>query len=372
MGILLRAVAAMLVLQAVSAAPALSGDKVLLAARPYGASESAVIWNNRGADLFSLGRYKQAISAFDRAIRVNPRYTEAYSNRGAAYDALNQPDRAVLDYTQAIRLNPRFTGSYYNRALAYCDLGRFSEAINDWNVVLKRSSRDASAYYKRGFCHQSLGNLEAAYLDFDKAARISPRMVKASKARDFIRKALALAPSSAVSGNNGGTQTPADQSNAHSHPPAAKSSKSAVRLEDPFTPFPMERPTAEEHQIVRQMDESPSAVSDGPTRSPELSPGGYCVWVLHHVLGNLCMLTGQPTAAAMNYSTALNANPVDPFAYYRRANAYASAGEFDKALSDYENALRLKPKFKQASLKRERLTATLTEYKPTSGEASRQ
>lgn len=64
---------------------------------------------------------------------------------------------------------------------------------------------------------------------------------------------------------------------------------------------------------------------------------------------------GQFEAAAGNYIEAANANPNDPFAYYRAGNALRAAGQLDKALADYNLALQLNPHFKQAISRRDAL-----------------
>ena len=52
-----------------------------------------------------LGQHQRAIQDYDQAIRLNPRYAEAYNNRGIAYKNLGQHQRAIQDYDEAIRIN---------------------------------------------------------------------------------------------------------------------------------------------------------------------------------------------------------------------------------------------------------------------------
>jgi len=50
----------------------------------------------------------RAIVDYNRAIRINPNYADAYFNRGYAYGEKKDYDRAIEDYTQAIRINPNY------------------------------------------------------------------------------------------------------------------------------------------------------------------------------------------------------------------------------------------------------------------------
>lgn len=185
--------------------------------------ESAASWNNKGADLFSAGKYEPAIRDFDQAIKLNPKYAAAYSNRGAAYDGLNHPEKSVKDYSQALVLNPGMMRVYSFRALAYYDLGRFKDAVNDWNVVLKHTPRDAFGYSKRALCYQSMGNSQAALKDYEKALSINPHLTAALKARDLLRRAVTLTASSA-----GAPDAGHKQSNA---PTGGKSDNAAAQKE---------------------------------------------------------------------------------------------------------------------------------------------
>ena len=53
--------------------------------RAQSGNNAAVEAYNRGTNLLNSGRYREAIPHFDEAIRLNPRYTQAYNNRGVAY-----------------------------------------------------------------------------------------------------------------------------------------------------------------------------------------------------------------------------------------------------------------------------------------------
>ncbi|MGA8128372.1 MAG: tetratricopeptide repeat protein, partial [Syntrophobacteraceae bacterium] len=52
-----------------------------------------------------IGDYRQAISDYDRAIEINPKYVEAYYNRAVAYAKLGNSSQAVEDLKTAARFN---------------------------------------------------------------------------------------------------------------------------------------------------------------------------------------------------------------------------------------------------------------------------
>jgi len=78
---------------------------------------SAQDWFKKGNKLDDLGKYQEAIEAFDEAIRINPDYAQAYNNKGAALNKLCKFQEAVTAFDQAIRINPDYTNARNNKGL---------------------------------------------------------------------------------------------------------------------------------------------------------------------------------------------------------------------------------------------------------------
>ncbi|MBI3303878.1 MAG: tetratricopeptide repeat protein [Deltaproteobacteria bacterium] len=117
---------------------------------------------DEGSRLFHAGELRQAIAAFDKAIRLKPDYAEAYNGRGIAYDTLAQYERAIKDYDAAIRLNPRSAEFYYNRGNVYSDSGQQEHAVKDYDAAIGLNPAYAEAHFNRGLSYLSLGRSEAA------------------------------------------------------------------------------------------------------------------------------------------------------------------------------------------------------------------
>jgi tetratricopeptide (TPR) repeat protein len=113
---------------------------------------------NRGATYAKLGKYKDAISDYSRAIRMNPDYIRAYSNRGATYAELGNYEDAISDYSRAIRIDPDFSARpYYNRGIAYSTLKNYKAAISDYSRAIRMNPDYDSAYKNRAAAKRSAG-----------------------------------------------------------------------------------------------------------------------------------------------------------------------------------------------------------------------
>lgn len=63
-------------------------------------------WVNRGISSTALGRYKEALDYYDRALRYNTDDDTAWYNKAAIYALQGNVSSAVEHLKQAIKLNP--------------------------------------------------------------------------------------------------------------------------------------------------------------------------------------------------------------------------------------------------------------------------
>ena len=68
-----------------------------------------------GNEQFDAKNFDGAIAAYDEAIRLEPKYTEAYRRRADIYYQQKNYAAAAADYTQAIRLGTNEAIVYENR-----------------------------------------------------------------------------------------------------------------------------------------------------------------------------------------------------------------------------------------------------------------
>jgi len=66
--------------------------------------DDAEAWFNEGTFLAGLGKYDEAIKAFDEAIRLDPNYVDAWSNKGNAFKLLGRTTEADVAFAKAKEL----------------------------------------------------------------------------------------------------------------------------------------------------------------------------------------------------------------------------------------------------------------------------
>lgn len=74
---------------------------------------------------------KEAMAAYNAAVRLDPKSAGVYQRRGNAYRRLGQYHNALSDYNRAIRLDPQVAESYAGRAFAHTLLSQDKEARRD-------------------------------------------------------------------------------------------------------------------------------------------------------------------------------------------------------------------------------------------------
>jgi tetratricopeptide (TPR) repeat protein len=177
-------------------------------------------FNLLGLSLALVDRHSDALGAFDQALRVNPRYVEAYLNRavilnqlgredeaqtsmaraeelGAAdesgypavvanklanahlslandYRAAGSIDRAIEQYERALALRPSFQDIRLALGRALIEAGRYPEAVRALDEVLRVRPTWLDGMLLRGLAAYLQGDLETAGTIWDDASARHP------------------------------------------------------------------------------------------------------------------------------------------------------------------------------------------------------
>ncbi|MGV8126211.1 MAG: tetratricopeptide repeat protein [Methanothrix sp.] len=143
-------------------------------------------WSNKGNALYDQGKYDEAIQAYDEAIRFNPNYVNAWSNKGSALGKQGKYEEAIKAYDEAIRLNPNYVNAWSNKGNALSKQGKYEEAIKAYDEAIRLNPKFASAWYNKGSVLGKQGEYTDAIEAYDQAIRIDPNDAEAWNSKGWV------------------------------------------------------------------------------------------------------------------------------------------------------------------------------------------
>lgn len=166
--------------------------------------------------LFGVAAHQQsdettAITALERAVRIDASSAMLHSNLGTAYQSSGRPADAIRSFRTAIELDESFAGAHFNLALALEAEGAREEAIVGYRETLRIDPEFTAARLNLGILLKELGQLAEAIECFQKVLEVSPAAVEAlsnlgaalyqcgedDRAAPIVAQALELAPKEA-------------------------------------------------------------------------------------------------------------------------------------------------------------------------------
>lgn len=140
-------------------------------------------------------KYDEAIQAFDKAIEINPSFSEsldtvslenatdcskkghALAQQGKYDEAIKAFDNAIKIYLKtietypqfAIEINPRLAAAWINKGIALCSQDKYDEGIQAFDRAIEIEPQLADAWYNKGIVLKLLGRTTEADEAFDKA-----------------------------------------------------------------------------------------------------------------------------------------------------------------------------------------------------------
>jgi tetratricopeptide (TPR) repeat protein len=124
------------------------------------------------------GQYATAVESLQRAIELDPGYMKAYDNLGLCYEALGRFDEAASSWERAIRLNAaqpsKSPWPALNLGLLLTRLDRLDEAETRFRESLACDPRFPQARYQLGIVLEKKGRVADAVAEIEEAARLDP------------------------------------------------------------------------------------------------------------------------------------------------------------------------------------------------------
>jgi type IV pilus assembly protein PilF len=135
-----------------------------------------------------------AIDFFQRAIKIDPAYAEAYNNLGYAHAKIGKYDEAISNYKKAVS-NLFYTSpekAFVSMGRAYYRMGRYDEAAAAYKEAIKRAPNLDLPYMGLALCYNATGKYGDASAALAHAIVLNPQYRGNAKmaADDFLIRKL--------------------------------------------------------------------------------------------------------------------------------------------------------------------------------------
>ena len=132
-------------------------------------------WVMKGLSFVVNSQYKESITAYDEAIKLDPNYSDAYVQRAMSHISLEDWKAAIADCEKVIFLGDKedLKTIYGTRAMAYDGMKNFKMAIADFDRHLSTNPENAISYYGRGKAYEGMGDQGRAMQDFEKSKALA-------------------------------------------------------------------------------------------------------------------------------------------------------------------------------------------------------
>ena len=136
----------------------------------------ATALNARGLQLYTAGKYEEAVNAYKEAIKLKEDYADAHHNLGDAYFQLNQFKEAIDAYKKAIRYQPNLPTAYNNMGTAYYKLGEHKKAIAAYKASIRLDPKGTLTYYNLAATYLERGDEKAALEQYKFLKTVDPEL----------------------------------------------------------------------------------------------------------------------------------------------------------------------------------------------------
>ena len=149
--------------------------------------EDEIAFLTKGRFLVQAKKHEDALKCFDKAIKLNPKYAEAYNEKGNTLLLLGKVDQAVKCFTKATEINEKYITAWKGKEVALLMQNKQDEAIRCCDIIIEIDPENEEAWVTKGFVLSDIHRLDEALKCFDKAIEINPESIDA-----YNKKAEAL------------------------------------------------------------------------------------------------------------------------------------------------------------------------------------
>lgn len=131
-------------------------------------------WNRRGHNFMEARRWDEAITDFDKAIKLDPDHATAWANRGISFAWKKQNEQALDSLDKAAAINPRLPYIFHGRSIVLVNQGDLGGAIAALGRAIDLQENNLWAYGRRAALLMVQREYARALADVDAILKVQP------------------------------------------------------------------------------------------------------------------------------------------------------------------------------------------------------
>jgi type IV pilus assembly protein PilF len=151
------------------------------AVEPRDGRTRAAAHTELGSAYFGQGNLGVALEEAKIALEADSTYAPAHNLLGLIYMELKQPEMARTAFEDALRIDPRDSDANHNMGHFLCETGHELEGVKYFMTAVQNPlyASPAKSYTGAGACYEKAGHMDDAFGDYARAIRLDPNYVPA-------------------------------------------------------------------------------------------------------------------------------------------------------------------------------------------------
>lgn len=129
---------------------------------------------NKGYSLTELGRYEDALEAYNEAIEMQDDYAWAWGRKGRTLRLLDRYDEALICYDKALKIKPDDAWSWNGKGIVLERMKLYEDALRHYEMATKLEPSYVWYWFNRGGVLKELGRNDDAVKMIQRALTIDP------------------------------------------------------------------------------------------------------------------------------------------------------------------------------------------------------
>jgi tetratricopeptide (TPR) repeat protein len=137
----------------------------------------ALAWYLLGRTKYNENRFSEAVSSFEQALALRPKYVEAENNLGLSWQALNNPEKAKEAFQAAINWQgdaPSDPQPFLNLGTMLCDESAYDRAIPLLAKAATLNPENPRTHEELSRAYEAQRNLPNAQSELEQAVTLAP------------------------------------------------------------------------------------------------------------------------------------------------------------------------------------------------------